>query len=126
MKIKFRILELICIMGLFSSLFGCNNNKPEYPFNKEKAFCYSRQGVIAGGRFELRYNPENIVECYSYVKPVPEYECGMKDKGADLYFAGLQEGETEVTFRFHYPTCPPEEFTITLKVAEDLTVTKIN
>ena len=94
-------------MGLFSSFFGCNNSNPEYPFDKEKAFHYSRHGVIAGGRSELSYNPENIVECYSYVKPVPEYECGMKDNGADLYFVGLREGKTEVTFRYYYPTCQP-------------------
>lgn len=112
-------------MGIFTSLFGCNN-KTEYPFDKEKAFYYSRQGVIAGGNFYLTYNPENIVECYSYVKPVPEYESGMRDRGAELYFVGLKEGEVDVTFTYEYPTCEPEEFTITLKVAEDLTVTRTN
>ena len=60
------------------------------------------------------------------MKQVPEYEEGMRDKGADLYFVGLQEGETEVTFCYYYPTCEPEEFTIKLKVAEDLTVKKID
>lgn len=112
------------LMGIFNSFYGCNK-KTEYPFDKDKAYHYSRQGVIAGGSFRLVYNPENIVECYSYVKPVPEMECGMRDRGADLYFVGLQEGEVEVTFIYKYPTCEPEQYTLTLKVAEDLTVTKI-
>lgn len=123
-KLKLRILGVVCIMGLFTSLFGCNN-KIEYPFDKEKAFYYSRQGVIAGGSFNLTFNPEKIVECYSYVKPVPENECGMKDRGADLYFVGLREGEVEVTLTYKYPTCQPEQEIIILKVAEDLTVTRI-
>ncbi len=121
--LKLSILELICIMGILTSLFGCNK-KAEYPFDKEKAYHYSRHGVIAGGGFSLSFNPEGVVECYSYVKPVPENECGMKDKGADLYFVGLKEGETEVTLTYKYPTCEPEQYTLTLKVAEDLTVTK--
>lgn len=119
------MLELICIMGIFASLFGCNK-KVEYPFDKDKAYYYCRQGVIAGGSFYMSFNPEEIVECYSYVKPVPEYECGMRDKGADLYFVGLKEGEVEVTFVYKYPTCEPEEYTFTLKVDEDLTVTRID
>ena len=110
-------------MGIFASLFGCTQ-KTEYPFDKEKAYHYFRQGVISGGSVHLTYNPENIVECYSYVKPVPENECGMKDKGADLYFVGLQEGEVEVTFIYKYPTCEPEEYILTLKVSEDFSVTK--
>ena len=123
--LKLRILELICLMGIFASLFGCNK-KTEYPFDKEKAYHYSRQGVIAGGSVSLTFNPEKIVECYSYVKPVPENECGMKDKGADLYFVGLKEGEAEVVLIYQYPTCEPEQYTLTLKVAEDLTVTRID
>ena len=124
-KLNLRILGLVCMLGLFASLFGCNN-KTEYPFDKEKAFYYSRQGVIAGGSFHLTFEPEQIVECYSYVKPVPENECGMKDRGADLYFVGLKEGEVKVTFTYEYPTCEPQQETITLKVAEDLTVTKLD
>ena len=49
----------------------------------------------------------------------------MRDRGADLYFVGLKEGEVEVTFTYKYPTCEPEQYTLKLKVAEDLTVTKI-
>lgn len=113
------------MIGIFASLFGCSK-KTEYPFDKEKAYYYSREGVIAGGNFHLSYNPENIVECYSYVKPIPENEGGMRDKGADLYFVGLNKGEVEVTFTYEYPTCEPEQYTLTLKVAEDLTVTKID
>lgn len=112
------------MLGNFASLFGCNK-KTEYPFDKDKAYYYAREGVIAGGGVCLTYNPEGIVECYSYVKPVPEYECGMRDRGADLYFVGLKEGEVEVTFIYRYPTCEPEQYTLKLKVAKDLTVTKI-
>ncbi len=112
-------------MSLFASLFGCSK-KPEYPFNMEKAYCYSRQGVIAGGGFQLKFNPEGVVEYYSYVKPVPENECGMRDRGADIYFVGLKEGTVAVTAVYEYPTCEPEEYTFTLNVADDLTVTKID
>lgn len=110
-------------MGIFASLFGCSE-KTEYPFDKEKAYHYFRHGVISGGNFHLTYNPENIIECYSYVKPVPEMECGMRDRGADLYFVGLQKGEVDVTFIYEYPTCEPEKYTLKLKVFEDLSVTK--
>ncbi|MBQ7810894.1 MAG: hypothetical protein IJ346_08070 [Clostridia bacterium] len=112
-------------MGLFASLFGCSK-KPEYPFDKEKAYCYTRQGVIAGGGFSLNFNPEGVVEYYSYVKPTPEDEAGMRDRGADVYFVGLKEGRVYVTAVYEYPTCPPEEYTFTLNVAKDLTVTKID
>lgn len=120
-----KILAVICVMSLFASLFGCSK-KPEYPFDKEKAYCYSRQGVIAGGSFHLKFNPEGIVEYYSYVKPVPENECGMRDRGADIYFVGLKEGRVEVKAIYEYPTCPPEENTFILNVAENLTVTKMD
>ena len=123
--LNLRILGVICIMGIFASLFGCSK-KTEYPFDTEKAYYYSRQGIIAGGNFRLTFNPEKIVECYSYVKPVPENECGMKDRGADLYFVGLKEGEVEVILIYEYPTCPPEIYTITLKVADDLSVKRID
>ena len=112
-------------MGIFASLFGCSK-KTEYPFDTEKAYYYSRQGVIAGGSFRLTYNPEGIVECYSYVKPVPENECGMRDRGADLYFVGLKEGELELILTYGYPTCEPEIYTLKLKVAEDLSVQRID
>ncbi|MBQ2943741.1 MAG: hypothetical protein IJD93_03455 [Ruminococcus sp.] len=111
------------MLGFLTSLFGCSK-KPEYPFDKEKAYYYSRQGVIAGGAVHLTFEPEGIVEYYSYVRPTPENECGMKDRGADMYFVGLKEGRVEVTFVYEYPTCEPEEYSITLEVAEDLTVTR--
>ena len=108
------------------NLFFKRIKKNEYPFNKEKAYCYNRQGVIAGGGFYLYLNPTDIVEYYSYVKPAPEFECGMRDKGADIYFVGLKEGKVAVTAVYKYPTCEPEEFIFTLNVADDLTVTRIN
>lgn len=112
------------MLSIFTNLFGCNK-KPEYPFDKEKAYHYPRQGVIAGGSFQLKFNPEGIVEYYSYVKQAPENECGMKDKGADIYFVGLKKGKVEVTAVYKYPTCEPEEYTFTLNVDKVLCVTKI-
>lgn len=120
-----KILAVLCMFGMFATLFGCSK-EPEYPFDKEKAYCYSRQGVIAGGGFHLKFNPEGIVEYYSYVKPVPENEAGMRDRGADIYFVGLKEGKVEVTATYKYPTCPNEVYTFTLNVAQDLSVTKID
>ncbi|MBQ8000862.1 MAG: hypothetical protein IJ298_06520 [Ruminococcus sp.] len=113
------------MLSIFASLFGCSK-KPDYPFDKEKACYFSRQGVIAGGGFHLTFNPEGVVEYYSYVKPVPEYECGMRDKGADIYFVGLKEGRVEVTAIYEYPTCEDEEYTFTLNVDKDLIVTRID
>lgn len=120
-----RILAVLCMLSVFASLFGCNK-KTEYPFDIEKAYCYSRPGVIAGGGFCLKFNPEGVVEYYSYVKPTPENECGMRDRGADVYFVGLKEGRTEVTAVFKYPTCEDEEYTFTLNVDKDLCVTRID
>lgn len=118
-------LIILMAFSMFASLFGCNK-KTEYPFDEEKAYCYTRSGVIAGGSFMLNFAPEGIVEYYSYVKEVPEYEAGMKDKGADIYFAGLKPGRVEVTATYKYPTCEDEIFTFNLEVAEDLTVTRID
>lgn len=117
-----KFLVVILMLGLFASLFGCSK-EPEYPFDKSKAYCYSRQGVIAGGDFTLRFNPEGVVEYYSYRKPVPEDECGMRDRGADIYFVGLKEGIVEVTAVYKYPTCEDEEVTFTLNVDKDFCVT---
>lgn len=118
-----RFLAVICIMGLFASMFGCNK-KPQYPFDTEKAYHYVRQGVIAGGGFNMSFSPEGVVEYYSYVKPTPENECGMRDRGADIYFVGLKEGVVDVTAVYKYPTCEDEVYTFTLTVDEDLVVTK--
>lgn len=120
-----KLLAVICGMSLFASLFGCNK-KPEYPFDTEKAYCFSREGVIAGGNFRLAFSPEGVVEYYSYVKPPPEDEAGMRDRGADVYFVGLKEGRVEVKAIYEYPTCPHEENTFILNVAENLTVTKMD
>lgn len=106
-----------------SSLFG-GGKAHDKPFDKDKSYHYSRQGVIAGGSFCLRFNPEGVVQYYSYTKPVPKYECGMRDKGADIYFVGLKEGKTEVTAVYKYPTCEDEEYTFTLNVDKNLYVTK--
>ena len=113
------------MLSLFEKLFG-NNKKIEYPFDVDKAYRYSRQGVISGGNFYLKFNGEKIVTYYSYVKPVPEDEGGMRDRGAQIYFVGLKEGTVEVTAVYEYPTCPAEEYNFTLKVAKDLSVSRVD
>lgn len=112
------------MLGIFSGLFGCSK-KPEYPFDKEKAYYFLRQGVIAGGAVHYDFSPEGIVEYYSYVRAVPGNEAGMRDKGADIYFVGLKEGRVEVTLTYEYPTCEPEIDSFTLNVDKDLCVTRI-
>jgi len=57
-----KLLAVICVISLFASLFGCGK-KIEYPFDKEKAYYNSCQGVIAGGGFRLGFNPKGIVDC---------------------------------------------------------------
>lgn len=111
--------------GFFRNVFG-KCEKQNFPFDKEKAYCFLRQGVIAGGGFSLKLDPEGIVEHYSYVNPVPENECGMRDRGAYIYFSGLNEGNVEVTAVYHYPTCEDEVEIFTLKVDRDLCVRRIN
>lgn len=113
------------MLGLLSFLFGCKTEKePEYPFDTEKAYYMRRGGVMAGGRYKIETSPEGIVEVYSYSIPVPEYEGGMKDKGADIYFVGLKPGEVTVTATEYFPTWEPESNSFVLIVDEDLVVTK--
>lgn len=118
-----RILAVMCMLGMLLGLFGCSKSI-DYPFDTEKAYYYSRQGVIAGGGFRLEFSPEGIVEYHSYAKPARDNECGMRDRGADIYFVGLKEGRVEVTLIYEYPTCEDEVETLVLKVDKDLHVTK--
>ena len=116
---------IIVMLGLLSMLFGCKTEKaPEYPFDTEKAYYQRRGGVMAGGRFEIKTDPEGIVEVYSYPIPVPEHEDGMKDKGAHIFFVGITPGEVTVTEIEHYPTSLPDETSFVLSVDENLCVTK--
>lgn len=120
-----RLAAIFVVFGILSMLFGCkNNNEPEYPFDTEKAYYMSRGGVMAGGRYSIETFPEGIVEVYSYAKPVPEHEDGMRDKGADIFFVGLKPGKVTVTATEYYPTCEPDSFSFVLSVDEDLCVHK--
>lgn len=120
-----RLAAIFVMLGILSSLFGCKKDKePDYPFDTEKAYYMSRGGIMAGGRYEIKTEPEGIVEVYSYVNPVLEGEDGMRDKGASIFFVGIKPGETTVTASEHYPTCPPDEYSFVLSVSEDLVVTK--
>lgn len=117
---------MIVMLGLLSMLFGCKTEKaPEYPFDTEKAYCMSRGGIIAGGSYEIKTDPEGIVEVYSYPKEPSKNEGGMKDKGAEIYFVGIKPGKTAVTVTKTYPTTKKEEFSFVLSVSEDMHVSKM-
>ena len=123
-KNKFLVVIFI-MLGLLSMLFGCKTQKaPEYPFDTQKAFYMSRSGIIAGGSYSIKTEPEGKVEVYSYVEPVPDGEDGMRDKGASIYFVGVEPGEVTVTVTKRYPTCPSVEQSFVLIVEEDFSVTK--
>ncbi len=96
------------------------------PFDKEKAYYYRRQGVIAGGDFRIIISPSDVVECFEEIISVKKFEDGMRDRGAHLYFAGKKEGTAEVTLTFFYPTCEPEDLTFTLNVDKNLNVTEVD
>ena len=121
---KIKGLAVVLVMlGILSMLFGCKTDKkPDYPFDTEKAYYQRRGGVIAGGRYEIKTEPEGVVEVYSYPIPVPEHEDGMKDKGADIFFVGITPGEVTVTETEILPTCPTESFSFVLVVDENLSV----
>lgn len=115
--------------SLFASLFGCINKTPQkqdYPFDTAKAYCYRRSGVISGGNCRLTAEPQGIVTYYSYVKYPPENECGMKDKGADIFFVGLKEGKVKITLEYMYPTTESdfEEFTLSVDSALNVTLSE--
>lgn len=115
-------------MFSFCGLFGCKNNKKpeqtEYPFDKEKAYFHHRGGVIAGGNCTITMEPEGIVTYYSYIDYPPEYECGMRDKGADIYFVGEKSGNVKVTIEHFYPTTESESYSFYLTVDDNLNVSK--
>lgn len=125
MKIIKSLAVVLAMLGILSMLFGCKKDKkPDFPFDKEKAFYQHRDGVMAGGRYVIETKPEGFVEVYSYPIPVPEDEAGMKDKGAEIYYVGIMPGEVTVTATEYYPTCPPESFSFVLVVDENLRVFK--
>lgn len=115
---------IIIMLSLLSMLFGCSK-EPQYPFDTEKAYHMSRGGIIAGGNYEIKTNPEGIVEVYSYPEKPLKNEGGMKDKGAEIYFSGIVPGKTVVTVTKSYPTAKQEEFSFVLSVSEDLYVSKM-
>ena len=115
---------VIIMLSFLSMLFGCEK-EPKYPFDTEKAYYMSRGGIIAGGSYEIKTEPEGIVEVYSYPEKPPKNEGGMKDKGAEIYFVGIEPGKTVVTVSKSYPTIKQEEFSFVLSVSEDLYVSKM-
>lgn len=135
---KNKLIRVVVILMAFSFLgflFGCDDNPPTntepatntaptYPFDTQKAYCYRRTGIIAGSSCTVTVEPSDIVKTYTYTEYPSGEECGMQDNGADIYFEGLRAGEAKVTLMYTYPTMEPEEVTFTLKVSEDLTVTK--
>ena len=109
------------MLSVLSMFFGCDK-EPEYPFDAEKAYHMSRGGIIAGGSYKIKTDPEGIVEIFSYPEKPPKSEGGMKDKGAEIYFSGIRPGKTVVTVTKSYPTAKQEEFSFVLLVSEDLSV----
>ena len=91
-------------------------------FDPEKAYHMRRGGIISGGSYEIKTEPEGKIKIYSYIIPAPEYEDGMKDSGADIYFVGIEPGNVTVTVKEYYPTGEPEEYSFSLLIAEDLSV----
>ncbi|MBQ3195498.1 MAG: hypothetical protein IJB65_03425 [Clostridia bacterium] len=98
--------------------------KKKLPFDEEKAYLYRRTGIMTGGGCRIKVTPEDLLEVYSYPIPVPENECGMRDKGANIYFVGLKTGKATVELVYTYPTCPEDTESFTLRVTEDGRVTK--
>lgn len=122
-----KILKAAVIIVMFfflSMFFGCEK-EPKYPFDTEKAYHMSRGGIIAGGSYEIKTEPEGIVEVYSYPEKPSKNEGGTKDKGAEIYFSGIEPGKTVVTITKSYPTAKKEEFSFVLSVSEDLCVSKM-
>ncbi len=109
------------------SFFGCKKEPPapSYPFDTGKAYLYRRAGIMAGGSVCYTFSEDGIVTVYEYPQYPPEDECGMRDRGADVYFVGLKSGAVTVTITEHFPTCEDETCSFTLVVDEDLRVSMI-
>lgn len=99
--------------------------KHTYPFDVEKAYIYHRQGLMTGASCEIQTSPDDLIQVYSYSKPVSELEDGMRDRGATVYFVGLKAGTAQVDVITYYPTCPKRVISFKLEVSEDGKVTKI-
>lgn len=125
MKNKFiKFAAVIILLCALAAFIGCGKEEKnsKFPFDAEKAYLYKRPGLISGASFSASLEKKGIVEVYSYVIPAPEYEDGMKDLGADIYFVGISPGEVLVTFIEYSPVDDPIESFMTLCVDENLCV----
>ncbi len=110
-------------LSMLLSLFGCKAPAPSYPFDVAKAYHTTRTGIIAGGSISYTFSEDGIVTYYEYPKYPPENECGMRDRGADVYFVGLKPGAVTVTMTERSPVGDNESLSFELVVDDDLRVT---
>lgn len=126
MKVLKTGMVMFMCLATFFSLFGCKNakpTKPTYPFDIDKAYRMTRPGVMAGGSISYDFSEKGIVTFYEYPDYPPEDECGMRDRGAEVYFVGLKPGTVTVTMTEHFPTCEDEATSFILVVDDALRVT---
>lgn len=77
---------------------------------------------MSGSRCKIEIAPDDILTAYEYTKPANEFEDGMSDNGADIYFVGCKEGIATVTVTIFYPTFEPDIISFDLYVNEDMFV----
>lgn len=111
---------LKCIRGLFRR----NVSVPTYPFDIHKAYRTIRTGIIAGGSIRYSFDDDGVVTYYEYPRYPPENECGMRDRGAEVFFVGLKPGTVTVTVTEQSPVGDKDEYTFRLTVDEELRVTE--
>ena len=99
--------------------------EPQFPFDREKAFRFSREGLITGEEYSIRIEPAEGADVYEYVTPAPEEEDGMRDAGAEIYIVGRRAGEVTVTVRRFLPTDGAWEESFRLRIGEDLRAERI-
>lgn len=111
-------------LSMLLSLFGCKAPAPSYPFDIDKAYHTTRTGIIAGGRISYAFSENGVVTYYEYPEYPPVNECGMRDRGADIYFVGLKTGTVTVTMTERSPVGDDESRSFELVVDNDLRVSK--
>ncbi len=138
-----RIVVIMGLLAMIGSLFGCGKSEEEttdtevtgqsLPFDVEKAYKCRRRSTQTGTHWEVEYSKKDIVIYYTITDSVPEEDGfpvdGVADGGTTFYFVGQKPGEVKVTF---YTIIDfdggkkEEDFSFTLKVDDDLTVTRLD
>ncbi len=97
------------------------------PFNRKKAFLFRRDRVIAGGSCEVKISDNSVLEFYEETDYPDNGEVGVADHGADLYFVGCRQGESDVcvtTYLFNGEEESSNSFR--LRVDENLVVSRVD